>query len=78
MDTGNEFADEAKIFESISSDKHATQEEFDNFMHRVTDVGEHLKIYFLKNNNYAKIFKIYYFYYFYKHFFIVLVDSSLV
>lgn len=43
MDTGNEFADEAKIFESISSDKHATQEEFDNFMHRVTDVEKIVK-----------------------------------
>ena len=52
-DYESNFEEKAKILNAIdksNADKHATLEEFQNFMHRVVEIGKHsIYLFLLKN-----------------------------
>lgn len=40
-ETREKIMEEQKIMDDLSADKRVTEEEFQNFMHRVTEVGKY-------------------------------------
>lgn len=51
----NKIIEGQQIMDNLSVDKHVTEEEFQNFMHRVTEVGKYYFDYFDYKHNFRFI-----------------------